>query len=46
VASARGSAGALIEYDKNYSELANAPLFWIADYAEATRSYMTLLASF
>jgi 3-oxosteroid 1-dehydrogenase len=37
---------AFVEYDKNYSELANAPLFWIADHAEATRSYMTLLASF
>jgi len=35
---------AFLEYDKNFSELANAPLFWIADQAEADRSYMGMLA--
>jgi hypothetical protein len=36
---------AFLEYDKNFSELANAPLFWIGDHPEAERSYMTLLAT-
>jgi 3-oxosteroid 1-dehydrogenase len=36
---------AFLEYDKNFSELANAPLFWVGDHAEADRSYMNLLAT-
>ena len=36
---------AFVEYDKNFCELAHAPLFWIADHPEATRSYTTLLAT-
>lgn len=36
---------AFLEYDKNFSELANAPLFWIADHTEAAGSYTTVLAS-
>jgi len=36
---------AFLEYDKNRSELANAPLFWIADQAETDRSYMAVLAT-
>lgn len=36
---------AFVEYDKNRSELANAPLYWIADHTETERSYMALLAT-
>jgi hypothetical protein len=36
---------AFLEYDKNTSDLANAPLFWISDHAELERSGMGVLAS-
>lgn len=36
---------AFLEYDKNFSELANAPLFWISDQAELDKSGMGMLAS-
>jgi len=36
---------AFLEYDKNFSELANAPLFWVSDQAELDRSGMGILAT-
>jgi succinate dehydrogenase/fumarate reductase flavoprotein subunit len=36
---------AFLEYDKNASELANAPLYWITDHAETERSGMNILAT-
>ena len=36
---------AFLEYDKNYSELANAPLYWITDNAEMDNSGMSILAT-
>jgi len=35
---------AFLEYDKNTSELANAPLYWITDHTEAERSGTNMLA--
>ncbi len=36
---------AFVEYDKNFSELANAPLYWVSDQTETDRSYIAMLAS-
>jgi 3-oxosteroid 1-dehydrogenase len=36
---------AFLEYDKNTSELANAPLYWISDNTELERSGMGILAT-
>jgi succinate dehydrogenase/fumarate reductase flavoprotein subunit len=36
---------AFLEYDKNTSELANAPLYWITDNTEMERSGMKILAT-
>ncbi len=36
---------AFLEYDKNFSELANAPLYWVSDQAELDRSGMGILAT-
>jgi 3-oxosteroid 1-dehydrogenase len=36
---------AFLEYDKNLSELANTPIFWISDQSEADNSGMTLIAA-
>jgi len=36
---------AFVEYDKNTSQLSNAPLFWIADHGEMERSGMSILAT-
>ena len=37
---------AFVTYDKNRSELANAPLFWIADQAELDRSGTGMIAQY
>jgi succinate dehydrogenase/fumarate reductase flavoprotein subunit len=36
---------AFLEYDKNTSQLANAPLYWITDNSEVERSGMSILAT-
>lgn len=36
---------AFLEYDKNFSELANAPLYWITDHAEMDNSGMSMLST-
>ncbi len=36
---------AFLEYDKNTSELANSPLFWITDHAEMEKSGMSIFVT-